>query len=121
MSTEQLEKLTVDDGSPGTIFHQDNARPHVAKTVRGYCSAQPTQLLPWPAYSPDMSFLEHVWDLVDRSPARGLRPAALKDKLLLHITTIRNSVPQADIQNLIESIPRHIAALIAARGGCTKY
>ncbi|GFU76613.1 hypothetical protein TNCV_1272621 [Trichonephila clavipes] len=31
---------------PGAIFQQDNARPHVAKTVRDLCSAQHMQLLP---------------------------------------------------------------------------
>ncbi|GFS79932.1 uncharacterized protein TNCV_750761 [Trichonephila clavipes] len=40
---------------------QDKARLHVAKTVRDFCSAQHMQLLPWPAYSPDMSPIEHEW------------------------------------------------------------
>ncbi|GFT33685.1 transposable element Tc1 transposase [Trichonephila clavipes] len=45
---------------PGAIFQQHNTRPHVAKTVRDFCSAQHMQLLPWPAYSPVMSPIEHV-------------------------------------------------------------
>ncbi|GFV66972.1 transposable element Tc1 transposase [Trichonephila clavipes] len=65
----------------GAIFQQENARPHVAKTVRDFCSTQHMQLLPWPAYSPDMSPIEHVWDLVDRRFARDPRPAASKDEL----------------------------------------
>ncbi|GFV91112.1 transposable element Tcb1 transposase [Trichonephila clavipes] len=79
------------------------------------------QLLPWPAYSPDMSPIEHVWDLVGRRLARDPRPAASKDELLLRIQAIWNSLPQADIQNLFDSMPRRIAALIAARTGYTKY
>ncbi|GFW01232.1 transposable element Tcb1 transposase [Trichonephila clavipes] len=79
------------------------------------------QLLPWPAYSPDMSLIEHVWDLVGRRLARDPHPAASKAKLLLRIQAIWNSHPQADIQNLFDSMPRHIAALITARGGYTKY
>ncbi|GFY36239.1 transposable element Tcb2 transposase [Trichonephila clavipes] len=100
---------------------QDNARPHVAKTVRDFCSAQHMQLLPWSAYSPDMSPIEHVWDLVGRHLVRDPRLAASKDELLLRIQTIWNSLPQADNQNLFDSVPRHIAALIAVWGGCTKY
>ncbi|GFV07359.1 hypothetical protein TNCV_1765201 [Trichonephila clavipes] len=38
----------------------DNARPYVTKTVRDFCSAQRMQCLPWPAYLPDMSPIEHV-------------------------------------------------------------
>ncbi|GFW34006.1 transposable element Tcb1 transposase [Trichonephila clavipes] len=102
---------------PGAFFQQDNTHPHVAKTVRDFCSAKHMQLFPWPAYSPDMSPIEHVWDLVDRRHTRDLRPAASKDELLLRIQAIWNSLPQANIQNLFHSMPRHIAA----RGGYTKY
>ncbi|PRD36575.1 UNVERIFIED_CONTAM: hypothetical protein NCL1_08289 [Trichonephila clavipes] len=54
------------------------------------------QLLPWPAYSPDRSPIEHEWDLVDQRLTRDPRPAASKDELLLHIQAIWNSLPQAD-------------------------
>ncbi|GFU41132.1 hypothetical protein TNCV_1058601 [Trichonephila clavipes] len=70
---------------PGVIFQQDNAHPHVAKTVRDFCSAQHMQILLWPAYSPDISPIEHLWDLVDRCVARDPRPAASKDELLLRM------------------------------------
>ncbi|GFW18726.1 transposable element Tc1 transposase [Trichonephila clavipes] len=68
-----------------------------------------------------MSPIEHVWDWVGRHLARDLRPAASKDELLLRIQTIWNSLPQVDIQYLFDSMPRRIAALIAARDGYTKY
>ncbi|GFV64586.1 transposable element Tcb1 transposase [Trichonephila clavipes] len=68
-----------------------------------------------------MSPIETVWDLVDRCFARDQRPAASKDELLLHIQAIWNSFPEADIQNLFDSMPRRVATLIAARSGCTKY
>ncbi|GFX86210.1 transposable element Tcb2 transposase [Trichonephila clavipes] len=103
------------------IFHQDNARPHVEKTARDFCSVQHMTLLPWPAYLLDTSSIEHVWDLVGRGLARDPRPAASKDELLLRIQAIWNSPPQVDIQNLFDCIPRRIATFIAARGGYTKY
>ncbi|GFU71740.1 transposable element Tc1 transposase [Trichonephila clavipes] len=113
----QPEVVLFLQGVPGAIFQQDNARPHVAKTVRDFCSAQHMQLLPWPVYSPDMSPIEHVWDFVGRRLARDPRPAASKDELLMRIQAIWNSLPHADIQNLFDSMPRRIAAL----GGYTKY
>ncbi|GFW69852.1 hypothetical protein TNCV_1403051, partial [Trichonephila clavipes] len=66
----------------------DNPCPHVAKTVRDFCLAQHMQLLPWSAYSPDMSPIEPVWDLVGRRFARDPRPAASKDELSLRIQAI---------------------------------
>ncbi|GFV37280.1 transposable element Tcb2 transposase [Trichonephila clavipes] len=74
-----------------------------------------------PAYSPDKSPIEQVWDLVGRRLARVPRPAVSKDELLLRMQAIWNSLPQADIQNLFDFMPRRIAALIAARIGYTKY
>ncbi|GFV62312.1 hypothetical protein TNCV_2464391 [Trichonephila clavipes] len=69
-------------------LRQDNACPHVAKTVRDLCSAQHMQLLPWSAYSTDMSPIGHVWYLVGRRLARDLHPAASKDELLQRIQAI---------------------------------
>ncbi|GFT92630.1 transposable element Tcb2 transposase [Trichonephila clavipes] len=74
--------------------------PHASKTVREFCSDQQMQLLPWPTYSPDMSTIEHVWDLVGRRFARDPRPDCSKDELLLLIQAIWNSLPQAGIKNL---------------------
>ncbi|GFS77767.1 hypothetical protein TNCV_553581 [Trichonephila clavipes] len=75
----------------------DNARPHVAKTVRDFSSAQHKQLFLWSAYAPDMSSIEQVWDLVGQHLVRDPRPAVSKDELLLPIQEIWDSLPQADI------------------------
>ncbi|GFW84588.1 transposable element Tcb1 transposase [Trichonephila clavipes] len=75
------------------------------------------QLHARPAYSPYMSPIKHVWNLVGQRLARDLVPSASKIKLLLRIQAIWNSFLQANIQNLFDSIPRRIAALIAERGG----
>ncbi|PRD21248.1 UNVERIFIED_CONTAM: hypothetical protein NCL1_52368 [Trichonephila clavipes] len=72
------------------------------------------QLLPWPAYSSDMSPIGLVSDVVGRCLSRDPRSAASKDELLLRIQAIWNSLPQADVQNLIYSMPRRKATLIAA-------
>ncbi|GFV49807.1 transposable element Tc1 transposase [Trichonephila clavipes] len=108
-------------GVPGAIFQQDNARPHVAKTVRDFCSAQHMKPFPWSAQSQDVSPIEHVWDVVGWHLARDPRPAASKDELLLTIQALWNSLSQISIQNLFGSMLRHIALLIAASGGHTKY
>ncbi|GFW92819.1 transposable element Tcb1 transposase [Trichonephila clavipes] len=68
-----------------------------------------------------MSPILHVWDLVGWRLARDPHPAPSKDELLMCIQAIWNSLQQADIQNLFDSLPCGIGALTAARGGYTKY
>ena len=59
-------------------------------------------------------------NLVPWNLAFDPRSATSKDELWLRIQAVWNYLPQAGIQNLFESIPRRIEALIAARSGYTK-
>ncbi|GFT03915.1 transposable element Tcb1 transposase [Trichonephila clavipes] len=68
-----------------------------------------------------MSPIEHGYDLVGRRLARDPRPEASKDELLIRIQAVWDSFPQADIQNMFDSMPHRVVALIVARGGYTKY
>ncbi|GFV24370.1 transposable element Tc1 transposase [Trichonephila clavipes] len=52
------------NGLPGAIFQQDNFRPHTARVVQDFLRY--FQTLPWPAHSPDLSPVEHVWDQLKR-------------------------------------------------------
>lgn len=80
------------------------------------------QLLSWPAYSPDMLPVELVEDFVDRCVAHYYPAIAITDELWVRIQRIWNVIPQADIQNLLDSMPRRIAAFFALiRGDYTKY
>ncbi|GFY02188.1 transposable element Tcb2 transposase [Trichonephila clavipes] len=49
---------------PGSIFQQDNARPHTAR-VKQDCLRTVTPH-PWPVRSPDLSLIEHIWDHLGR-------------------------------------------------------
>ncbi len=48
------------------MLQHDNARPHVARIRTQFLEAENILVLAWPAYSLDMSPIEHVWDALDR-------------------------------------------------------
>ena len=53
----------------GGVFQQDNARHHTALVTQQ--ALQSVDMLPWPARSPDLSPIEHVWDINTNHPSIG--------------------------------------------------
>jgi transposase len=49
-----------------SMFMDDNARPHGARIVKHFLQQEAVQTIPWPAMSPDMNPIEHVWDFIGR-------------------------------------------------------
>ena len=48
------------------IFMDGNARPHITRIVQHYLQQEAVQTIPWPAMSPDIKYIEHVWDCIGR-------------------------------------------------------
>ncbi|GFW12242.1 transposable element Tcb2 transposase [Trichonephila clavipes] len=95
------------NGLPGAIFQQDNAQD----LLRHF------QTLPWSSRSPDLSPVEHVCDQLKRQ-----MPSCLSvHDLELAVQDLWAHLPQDNIRCLINSMPDHVAACIAAGGGSTRY
>ncbi|GBN26665.1 hypothetical protein AVEN_51811-1 [Araneus ventricosus] len=56
------------NGIQGGVFQQDNAPPHTAIVIQH--ALQRVGMLPWPARSPDLSPIEHLWDIIGRQLQR---------------------------------------------------
>ena len=64
------------------IFQDDNARPHRAHIVNDFLRVNNVNRMDWPAMSPDLSCIEHVWDGLGRAvharlQGNTIRPSAV--------------------------------------------
>ena len=78
-------------------------------------------LLDWPAQSPDLDPIEHLWDYAKKRLKEYLTPPKGVWKIWKRVEEVWNNIPPEVCQNLIESMPRRLEAVIKAKGGNTKY
>ncbi|CAH1978256.1 unnamed protein product [Acanthoscelides obtectus] len=78
-------------------------------------------LLPWPPRSPDLSPIEHVWDMMGRRLLNLQRPPQTLEALREELVVAWNELPQEDIDHLIRSMPRRVGECVAHQGASTHY
>lgn len=103
------------------IFQHDNARVHKAQVITEWFQDMGVQELDWPAQSPDINPIEHMWDELERRlRARPQRPTT-KSELFAVLQEEWNSIPASTYRKLVESLPRRVEDIIQAKGGSTAY
>ncbi|GFT40357.1 transposable element Tcb1 transposase [Trichonephila clavipes] len=103
------------------LFMDDNARPHRANIVDECLQLEDITRMDWPAYSPDLNPIEHVWDMLDRRFAARQPPPTCLPELRRASLDEWCNIPQDQIDNLILSMPRRCKACIASSGRHTSY
>ena len=106
---------------PGFLLMQDNARPHVAGVCQQFLQEEGIDAMDWPARSPDLNPIEHIWDIMSRSiHQRHVAPQTVQE-LADALVQVWEEIPQETIRHLIRSMPRRCREVIQARGGHTHY
>ncbi|GFX02711.1 DDE_3 domain-containing protein [Trichonephila clavipes] len=103
------------------LFLDDNARPHRANIVDECLLSEDITRMDWPAYSPDLNPIEHVWDMLGRRIAAHQVPPTCLPELRRALLDEWYNIPQDQIDNLIPSILRRCKACIASFGRHTPY
>ena len=103
------------------ILMDDNAPPHRAHIVRDYLEQESIQRMDWPARSPDLNPIEHVWDMLQVGLSAQEHAPSTLEELGNDLVQQWNRIPQDSISHLIQSLPRRCQAVLDARGGHTRY
>lgn len=104
------------------LFQHDNAPPHRASLVSQCLQQHGIPQIPWPARSPDLSPIEHAWDMLGRRirqcyPHPPTNLQVLKQRLLEQWERIE----QSQLNILCDSMPERLTACVAAQGRHTRF
>ena len=116
---ESMEKLEIP--LEEAIFQQDNDPKHTSKKAEKWMESNGINVMTQPAQSPDLNPIEHLWSHVKRKLKEYEEPPKGVHELWERLVVEWNAIPAEVCQNLIESMPRRISAVIKAKGGPTKY
>ncbi|MCJ8736326.1 hypothetical protein PDJAM_G00258380 [Pangasius djambal] len=118
---ELQRRVKREFGTGPFLFQHDCAPVHKARSIKTWMTESGVGELDWPAQSPDLNPIEHLWDELERRlRARPSRPTSvcyLTNALLEEWSKI----PINTLLNLVDSLPRRVEAVIAAKGGPTSY
>ncbi|GFX44346.1 transposable element Tcb2 transposase [Trichonephila clavipes] len=99
------------------LFMDDNAPCHRTIAAEQLLESEDIELMDWPARSPDLNPIEHVWDFLDRRLAtRTLPPVTIRE-----LQDEWAAMPQQLIDTLILSMGRRCETCLAVRGDHIPY
>ena len=102
-------------------FQDDNAPVHRAKIVKQWMQNNSVKNIPWPAQSPDLNPIEHLWDVLERKVRKHDPHPKNLTELMIILKEEWNKIEPEVLTNLVESMPRRVQAVIDSHGNPTKY
>ena len=105
----------------GALLQDDNATPHRARVVTDFVQQQGIQRLPWPARSPDLAPIEHLWDLLGRRVRDNHPPPVNVQQLTQFLLQEWQAIPRDTLRALAYSMRNRCRECLVANGGHNRY
>jgi len=103
------------------IFQHDNDPKHTARSTKAWLQYNEIAVLKWPAQSPDLNPIEHLWNELDRRVRNRQKQPSNKEELWEAIEEEWQKIGQDFCIKLISTMPARIKAVIKAKGGYTRW
>lgn len=101
------------------IFQQDNDPKHTSRLATRFFEENDIEKLNWPAQSPDLNPIEHLWSILDSRIPKISRTNL--ESFFLEMRRQWVNIPSEILENLVRSMPKRLRAVIQSKGGNTNY
>lgn len=103
------------------IFQHDNDPKHKAKSTMEWLENNEIFVLDWPAQSPDLNPIEHLWNELDRRIKNQERVPSNMQELWEAIEEEWDKIEPDFCMKLIETMPERVKDVLKAKGGYTRW
>ncbi|KAF5312510.1 hypothetical protein D9619_002328 [Psilocybe cf. subviscida] len=105
----------------GIQFQQDGAPSHRSKSTLRWLKKNRIPLFLHPSSSPDLNPIERVWHELKARLRAFPHPPTTLEGLKSAVRQIWDELPQSDIDKHIDGMDNRVQAILAAKGGHTRF